>query len=464
MPLLHDELRQRYSVTRADQDRGRPCACGRPHALRVSEILLGEGALEEAAARLSSGPARSLWVLSDGNTEAAAGARLKGLVRNRRVSGRELPARPCPVPTEALAAELADEVRAASPELIVAVGSGVVSDLGKAVSRATGVPSWSVATAASVDAYTSATAAIRVGGYHRALPATPSEVVVCDVGVLRAAPRRLFLAGLGDLLAKYLARIDWRLAHLVTGEWFCEELSRVSLAAARQAIAAAALVEAGSGAAAGALPGEAVAALMEASLVSGLCMQAAGSSRPAAAAEHTIAHFWEMSGAVTAEEHDLHGLVVGAASRPVLHGYAAWFPRLAALPVDAAARRAALAREPAMGWELALPPEMARFRGILDEVERARAPQVEALPARLEAFARSREELAGHAAPLLAELAAAVEALERLGFPFAPGLAEPWRRLGLRHVRRLRDRYTAFDLAHDLGDEAALVGAAEAVL
>jgi glycerol-1-phosphate dehydrogenase [NAD(P)+] len=448
VPHLHDELLKRFGPGRTEG--ARACSCGRPHPLRVREILLGEGALEEAAARLSRGAARSIWLLSDGNTEAAAGARLRGLVHDRRVTGRVLPALPVPVPTEALVAELADEVRAAAPELLVAVGSGVVSDLGKAVSRATGVPSWSVATAASVDAYTSATAAIRVGGYHRALPATPAEVVVCDVGVIAAAPRRLFLAGLGDLLAKYLARLDWKLAGLVTGEWCCEELSGLALGAARRAIEAAALAAAQPAGAA--LPGGVAEALMDAALVSGLCMQGAGSSRPAAGAEHTIAHFWEMAGAVTDEANDLHGLLVGAASRPVLRGYAAWFGGLGGHRGEAATGAEA-------PWEEALPPEMARFRGILDEVERSRAPQRAGLPARRAAFARHREAIAALAAPLLAELAGAVGTLERLGFPFAPGLAEPWRTLGVRHVRRLRDRYTAFDLAHDLGDEAALVEA-----
>src|SRR5436309_3225831 len=79
-----------------------------------------------------------------------------------------------------------------------------------------------VATAASVDAYTSATAALRTGGYHQAIPARPSEVVVCDTDVLARAPSDLFLAGLGDLLAKFLAHLDWTIAHLVAGDPFCE--------------------------------------------------------------------------------------------------------------------------------------------------------------------------------------------------------------------------------------------------
>jgi glycerol-1-phosphate dehydrogenase [NAD(P)+] len=433
------------------------CACGRAHPLRLRAVILGEGALDESAERLSRGPVRTVWVLSDGNTEAAAGARWKARVRGKRLTSRVLPAHPRPVPTEALVAELAAEVRAAAPDLVVAVGSGVVSDLGKAVSRQAGPPSWSIATAPSVDAYTSATSAIRVGDFHRAVPAAPSEVVVCDVGVLAAAPRTLFLAGLGDLLAKYLARLDWQLAHAMTGEPFCEALSALAVGSARQAVRAAEVSARD--------PLAAAAALVDAGLVSGLCMQAVGSSRPAATAEHTVAHFWETAGAVTREENDLHGLLVGVASRAVLRGYAELYPRLRTVTVDPAVRRAALDVEP--GWQAVLPPEMFRFRDTLDAVARSRAPARAALESRLEAFSRRREQVVELAAPILTELAGAVGTLERLGFPFSPaqlGIADPWLHLGARHARLLRDRYTSFDLAHDLGLEAELAAAVEAGL
>jgi len=452
MSLFHEEILSRFGGEDAAA-----CACGRRHHLQVREILLGEGALAESAERFSRGPAGSAWVLSDEYTDAAAGMTWRARVRGKRVLSRVLPAWPRPVPTDALVAELAAEVRAAAPDLIVAVGSGVVSDLGKAVSHQVGAPSWSVATAPSVDAYTSGTAAIRVGGYHQALPTTPSAVVVCDLRVLATAPRPLFLAGLGDLLAKYLARVDWPLAHLITGEPFCQALSSLAVASARQAVQAAELVVRD--------PTAAAAALIDAGLVSGLCMQALGSSRPAAASEHTIAHFWEMAGAVTREENDLHGLLVGAASRPVLRGYAELYPRLRTAAVDPAARRAVLDRAP--GWEAALPPEMARFRETLDAVERSQARARAALASHLEAFSRKREQVLELAGPVLEELAGAVGTLERLGFPFSPavlGLADPWLHLGVRHARRLRDRYTTFDLAHELGQEPVLLAAAEAGL
>jgi glycerol-1-phosphate dehydrogenase [NAD(P)+] len=433
------------------------CTCGREHRLATRRILLGEGALERSAALLRSGGDRRVpWVLSDERTEAAAGARWKAACGGT-LRARVLPGAPRPVPAEALVAGLAAEVRAAAPDLLVAIGSGVVSDLVKRLSLETGVASWCVATAPSVDAYTSATAAIRVGGAHRALPARPSEVVVCDLGVLRAAPRPLLLAGLGDLLAKFLARLDWSLSHALTGEPFCETVAGWALESARQALRAAGTLERD--------PVGAGAALADAVLVSGLAMQALGSSRPAASAEHTIAHHWEAVDAVGDEALALHGLQVGVASRLVLGAYRALYGHLRALELDVARRLEAAGREPP--WREVLEEAMRPFEGKIAEEQRGRAHDPGALARRLELFLAQRSGLLATAAPLLAELGEAVEVLDRLGFPFAPaalGLGPEACRLPLRHVRLLRARYTGFDLAHDLGCEAVLLAGAEAMI
>jgi glycerol-1-phosphate dehydrogenase [NAD(P)+] len=433
---------------------GTTCGCGRAHALAARQVLVGDGALADSAALLRQlrGDGPSLWVLSDGNTEAAAADRWKRAVSAARIGSRVLPAVPRPIPTAALVEELSAEVRSAAPDLLVGVGAGVISDLVKGVSSATGIPNWCVATAPSVDAYGSATSAIRVAGYHRSLPARPSEVIVCDLAVLAAAPPLLFLAGLGDLLAKFLASLDWRLAHLITGEHLCEALAGYALGSARAAIEAASAWRV--------RPHEAVRALTEASLVSGLTMQAMGSSRPAASAEHTIAHFWEMSGAVGAEALDLHGILAGAASRIVLRGYAAWYRALPGVRLDAPGRLVAFDEEP--GWEAVLEPGLQPYREVVREQQRGQALDRAELGRRLQAFGRERERLSARAAPLLEELAGAVAVLEALGFPFALEtlrISEPHRLLPVRNVRLLRRRYTTFDLAYELGQEDELLAA-----
>ena len=42
--------------------------------------------------------------------------------------------------------------------------------------------------------------------------------------ILRAAPIELVRSGVGDILAKYIALADWRMAHMMTGEYFCPEI------------------------------------------------------------------------------------------------------------------------------------------------------------------------------------------------------------------------------------------------
>jgi glycerol-1-phosphate dehydrogenase [NAD(P)+] len=428
------------------------CACGCTHRLHTRTIVVEQGALERSAELLARerGSRASLWVLSDENTEQAAGERWKSGLKAARIRSRVLPGRPRVVPTIELARELAVEVRAASPDLLVGVGSGVISDLAKKVSLDTGVPNWSVATAPSVDAYTSATSAIRIDGYHSPVPTGISEAVICDLDVIGAAPREMFLAGLGDLLAKFLAYLDWNLSRIMTGEHYCALMSGKGLESARTALSAARSQAAD--------PLAAARTLTDAVLTSGLAMQALENSRSAASAEHTIAHFWEMAAAVGNEEHDLHGILAGAASRLVLHGYRRFYGELGSSRLDVESRLSAYDREGP--WRAALEPGLAPFISKISEEMGRRIFDRSILAQRIEHFERSREEIMRLAGPLLQELASAVELLEGMGYPFdleQLGISLESCMLPARNVRLLRARYTSCDLAYELGREEAII-------
>jgi len=428
------------------------CPCGCTHRLRTRTIVVEQGALERSAQLLARerGSRASLWVLSDQNTEQAAGERWKSGLKAAAIRSRVLPGRPRVVPTLELAQQLADEVRAASPDLLVSVGSGVISDLVKKISLDTGVPNWAVATAASVDAYTSATSAIRIDGYHNPVPTGVSEAVICDLDVIAGAPREMFLAGLGDLLAKFLAYLDWNLSRIMTGEHYCALMSGKGLESARTALAAA------RGQAAD--PLAAARTLTDAVLTSGLAMQSLENSRSAASAEHTIAHFWEMAGAVGNEAYDLHGILAGAASRLVLHGYRRFYGQLGSCRPDAESRLSAYDRE--KPWREALEPGLAPYIAKVTEEMGRRRFDRSILAQRLDRFERSREEIMLLAGPLLEELASAVELLEGMGYPFALeqlGISRESCMLPARSVRLLRSRYSSYDLAYELGREGEII-------
>jgi hypothetical protein len=105
---------------------------------------------------------------------------------------------------------------------------------------------------------------------------------------------------------------------------------------------------------------------------------------------------------------------------------------------------------------------MAGQRRMIAEEQAGKTFDRSILRRRLQAFTREKEHILAFAQPLLAELAKAVETLEGLGFPFSLEtlrIRESQRLLPVRNVRVLRDRYTAFDLAHELGREGDLFAA-----
>ena len=231
------------------------------------------------------------------------------------------------------------------------MGGGVISDLVKRLSLDLCISNWCVATAPSVDAYSSGTSAINVGGFHGSVSARASEVIVCDLEVMEKAPREMHLAGLGDLLAKFLAFLDWNLSRIVTGERYCNLVSDVALQSARSALSAARRL--------GRDAGEAVRTLTDAALSSGFAMQALGGSRSAATAEHTMAHFWESAHAAQNRRWDLHGILTGAAGRMMLFCYRVLYSRMAGFTLDEMARLRQFDAEPP--WRDAVEEGLAPF-------------------------------------------------------------------------------------------------------
>jgi glycerol-1-phosphate dehydrogenase [NAD(P)+] len=259
----------------------------------------------------------------------------------------------------------------------------------------------------------------------------------------------MFLAGLGDLLAKYLAFLDWNLSRIVTGEHYCPVVSAVALESVRSALSAARKLDED--------PAEAVRTLTDAALCSGFAMQAIGSSRCAASVEHTMAHLWETADAVRNEPLDLHGILAGAASRIVLHGYRALYARLEGFEPDVPARLRAYERE--APWQDSMEEGLQPFIVKVRDEMAGRQFDKDILTRRLQAFIRAKTEILGLARSILDELAGAVGTLEGIGYPFSPaelGIDAAYLLLPFRNARLLRRRYTSFDLAYELGVESVL--------
>jgi glycerol-1-phosphate dehydrogenase [NAD(P)+] len=433
------------------------CSCGRRHRINARRVIVSRGALSSFAELVSDcfGSGCRVWVLSDRNTEEAAGRALKKNLGAFDVQDVVLPGRPKPQPTLENVLDLERRVRESGPDLLVAVGGGTISDMVKKISLDTGVVNWCVPTCPSVDAYTSGTAAIWERGYHTSVASRGSELILCDIGVLESAPRKLILSGLGDLLGKFLAHLDWHVSHMITGEPICEGLLNLSLESVKGVFdAGACLGKDGEGTAG---------TLIDALLTSGLVMQGVGSSRPAGSAEHTIAHFWEMAKIVHDETLDLHGVLAGLAGTIVSRAYGDFYRRLERVRLDVAARAKVFREEP--GWERRLESAVLPYKfKMVEEMEGKGLLDRKTLEDRLSRLVSFKDTIVETARQRLEELERAVAALVGIGFPSSPsdaGIRPEDALLPFRYVRYLRNRYSSFDLMYECGLEQEVLEALE---
>ena len=198
-------------------------------------------------------------------------------------------------------------------EEIVSIGSGTLTDIARYAAFLSGKDFSCIPTAPSVDAYTSTVAPILVHGVKKTFKAKPPRRIFLDTEILRNAPLDLLRAGVGDIAAKVIARIDWVLSNVFTGEYLCDfvwddlkDILKEILKNAEKVLKREV---------------EAVEALTEGLLVSGLNMTIVGNSRPASGAEHMVSHMVEMYYEEKGKLPPFHGLTVAVGTFVAMKAY-----------------------------------------------------------------------------------------------------------------------------------------------
>ncbi len=213
----------------------------------------------------------------------------------------------------------------------IAVASGTLNDIVKRAAHECDRPYLAVATAASVDGYTSFGASITKDGYKQTLTCPAPRAVLADLDVLTAAPAIMTASGYGDLLGKVPAGADWIVADTLEVEPIDPYVWSLVQGPLREATARPAELQAGDR--------SAMEALVEGLMMSGLAMQVSGSSRPASGAEHYFSHLWELEGLAHGVEGGPppeHGLKVGFGSIAIAAFYERLLQRdLSSVDIDA---------------------------------------------------------------------------------------------------------------------------------
>lgn len=274
--------------------------------------IVKPNALAELPRFLADFSGKALLV-ADQNTYLIAGVQVGAILREAGFPYQELILqRPQPlVPDEQALAEIQKNI---SPDIgiLLAVGSGTITDLTRFAGFKAGKPFISLPTAPSMDGYASPVAALTLKGFKQTLTAAPPVAIIADIEIVKGAPQIMVQAGLGDLLGKYTSLADWELGRIIEGEDYSPQIAgRVRDAVDR--VIASFINNVSSEAK--------ITNLITALIISGEAMLAWGSSRPASGSEHHLAHYWEMKAAFTGKGDHLHGIKVGIATMIVSDYY-----------------------------------------------------------------------------------------------------------------------------------------------
>jgi len=195
--------------------------------------------------------------------------------------------------------KISEEVKA---KAIIGVGGGRVIDVAKLAAYRRRIPFISMPTAASHDGIASPRASLKGVDGPASIEAKPPIAIIADTNIIMKAPYRLLASGCGDIIAKFTAVRDWRLAHRLKGEYYGDYAASLALMSASLVVKHAEYIPQ--------MNMESIRTVVEALISCGIAICIAGSSRPCSGSEHLFSHALDL----IAEKPALHGEQCGVGS------------------------------------------------------------------------------------------------------------------------------------------------------
>ena len=295
------------------------CTCGKEHKTNLKIVDIDKDAVSRLPKHIEALGYKKPFLVADVNTWAAAGALVAEKLDVADISykkyifnEKEL------IPDEKTLGSLMMAF-SRDCDVIVAVGSGTLNDLCKFSSFQLGLDYMVFATAPSMDGFVSIGAALITNYVKTTYQAHVPLAVIGDTDILAAAPMEMITAGLGDILGKYTCLLDWKMAHIITGEYYCSHIADMVKEAVEIVVEESTRIKDRNP--------DAVKAVTEALVLSGIAMSFVGNSRPASGSEHHLSHYWEMKFQAEGKKPILHGIKVD---------YAAWEKKVKDCYQDAA--------------------------------------------------------------------------------------------------------------------------------
>ena len=440
----------KMSLAELIRPEGHKCACGKVHVCALKYLNIGRGIIDEVPKMIAAMGKKKPFVVCDDNTWAVAGQRVDALLTDAGVEHvvyvipLENPdaVRISPAEWEVGSVLMHFDV---SCDMLLAVGSGVVNDICKVVAHATGRPSAVVGTAPSMDGYASNSSSMELNHVKVSLYNHGPEGILLDSEILAKAPMRMLQAGLGDMVAKYIALCEWRISRLVTGEYYCEDVAELMRTALRKLMAAADRIKD--------RDPDAIGSIGEGLVLAGIAMAYAEISRPASGLEHYFSHMWEMMALERGEPYDLHGIQVGVGTILAMKIYRKLIADGIA-PDRAKAEAHMAAFDPAQ-WEARVKRIFGKTAGeILRIEEKARKNDPEKHARRLDNIINHWDEILQIIHEELPDYDYLYQTMAQTGMPMTPadlGISVQDTVDAFLGARDIRDKYLSCSLLWDMG-------------
>lgn len=278
------------------------CSCGQTHKTNLKKVDITSGATRHLPEHIKELGYKKVYLVADINTWKAAGEQVANVLKDAKISFTKLILQDKElIPDE----QAVGSIMTAFPkdaDLILAVGSGTLNDLCKFISYQFQVDYMIFATAPSMDGFVSDGAALITNHVKTTYKAHVPVAVIGDTKILAQAPMEMITAGLGDILGKYTCLLDWKMAYLITGEYYCEIVADMVKNAVEVVLEQSQKIKQ--------RDEEAVKAVTEALVLTGIAMSFVGNSRPASGCEHHLSHYWEMQFQMDGKKPILHGIKV----------------------------------------------------------------------------------------------------------------------------------------------------------
>ncbi len=272
------------------------------------EVIVGKGTLSrlpEVVTRL--GLKGKALVLSDAQCYKIAGETVSSFLQKAGLSPEFLLVKSMTADDLVLVEK---QIKEQKPKVLFGVGGGTIIDSAKLSSASQNIPFISVPTTVSHDGIASPLASIKGSDKPYSILAQAPLAIIADIDIISQAPWRFVVSGCGDVISKFTAVRDWKLARLEKGEYYGGYAASLALMSAKLVTENAKLIEE--------KQDEGLRVLLEALISCGVAMSIAGSSRPCSGSEHLFSHALDLINS----NHAMHGEQCGVGSilTSFLHG------------------------------------------------------------------------------------------------------------------------------------------------